>query len=87
MRARISRGVSSRILGAKIAEGELQRGQLIFVIVDGEIARQAEPRSFAAKQAHAKGVKRADPGIAGAGIGAFEQQRGRVLASGRRPYW
>src|ERR1700680_2584567 len=61
------------IVGAEVPESDFQRRQLLFVIVDGKIAREAQARSFAAKKAHAEGMKGADPRIAPARIGAFEQ--------------
>src|SRR6202049_626491 len=63
----------ARVVGAEVPESDFQRRQLLFVIVDGKIAGEAQPRSFAAKKAHAEGMKGAYPRIAPTRIGAFEQ--------------
>src|SRR5438445_457173 len=65
--------IDGLVLSPKIAEGQLQRSQLLFLVEDRKIAWQTQPRRLAAKKSDAKGMKSADPRIAGARIGAFEQ--------------
>ncbi len=68
-----ARGVSARIVDFEGSEGELEGGELVIFIIDGEVARKAEARSFAAQQAHAKRMEGADPRLVRIGAGAFEE--------------
>ena len=64
LRAHAARRV---IVGGEIElrEGAFYGGGLIVVIVDREIARQAQVLRFAAQQARAEGMKRGDPDVGG----------------------
>ena len=61
------------IFDADRGESEFERGLLVVGVVDGEIAGQAETGGFAAEQAAAERVERADPGFAQGMAGALEQ--------------
>ena len=47
----------------ELQQGALHRGGLVVIIVDGEIARQPDARSFAPKQPRAEGMKCGDPHV------------------------
>ena len=55
------------------SESAFYGGGLIVVIVNGEIARQAQMMRFATDQAGAEGMKRGDPDVRGVAAGGAQQ--------------
>ncbi len=67
-------GVATSMFGTYI-----RRGELIVFVVNGEVARQAEPLRLAAQQARAKRMKGGDPRLARIAAGTRQQRRHALL--------
>src|SRR6266849_1840769 len=66
------------VVDLQVGHGQLDGGELVVVIVDGEIAREAGIRRFAAKKAGAKRMKGGEPGLRGRHAGAQQQVRDAI---------
>ena len=82
-------GAGRVIVGGEVELGEsaFYGGGLVVVIVDREIARQAEVMGFAADQARAEGMKSGDPDVGGVAPGGAQQVADAVFHYGRRLCW
>src|SRR5216684_11913 len=66
------------VVDLQVGHGQLDGGELVVIIVDGEIAREAGIRRFAAKKASTERMKGGEPGLRGRHAGAQQQVRDAI---------
>src|SRR6266849_1118608 len=71
-------GCERVVVDLQVGHGQLDGGELVVVIVDGEIAREAGVRGFAAKKAGAERMKSGQPRLRGRHAAAQQQVRDAI---------